>query len=95
VVNTLREWKVRCPKTKLGLVFPTGERKRRDGSVVGGQVEYHSNIVVRGLGAAQIAAGVTSAVLRRDGKPALGADGKPVIGPKYPGLHALRHFYAS
>ena len=69
VVNTLREWKLACPKSELGLVFPTGT----------GAIEYHSNIVVRGLAPAQIAAGVVT----KDGKA------------KYTGLHALRHFYAS
>jgi integrase len=48
LVNTLREWKLACPPSELGLVFPTGA----------GQIEYHSNIVVRGLAPAQIAAGV-------------------------------------
>jgi integrase len=69
LVNTLREWRLACPKSELGLVFPTGS----------GQIEYHSNIVVRGLAPAQIAAGVRT----KDGKA------------KYTGLHALRHFYAS
>jgi len=69
VVNTLREWKLACPKSEHGLVFPTGA----------GQIEYHSNIVVRGLAPVQIAAGVVT----KDGKA------------KYTGLHALRHFYAS
>jgi integrase len=69
LVNTLREWKVRCPKSESKLVFPTGA----------GEVEYHSNIVTRGLAPAQIAAGIVT----RDGKA------------KYTGLHALRHFYAS
>jgi integrase len=73
LVNTLRGWKLACPKSGLGLVFPTGA----------GNVEYHVNIVVRGLGPAQIAAGVTK----------LDKDGKSVA--KYTGLHALRHFYAS
>src|SRR6185437_2100473 len=40
VVNTLREWKLACPKSDKGLVFPTGA----------GNVEAHSNIVHRGLG---------------------------------------------
>jgi integrase len=44
-----------------------------------GNVENHSNIVHRGLEPTMIAAGVVT------------ADGKP----KYTGLHALRHFYAS
>ena len=39
VLNTLREWKLACPKSEHGLVFPTG----------GGNVENHANIVERGL----------------------------------------------
>jgi integrase len=50
VVNTLREWKLACPKGDKGLVFPTG----------GGNVESHSNIVQRGLEPIEIAAGVTT-----------------------------------
>jgi len=69
LVNTLREWKLACPKSELGLVFPTGA----------GEIEYHSNIVTRGLAPVQIAAGVVT----KDGMA------------KYTGLHALRHFYAS
>src|SRR6202046_423118 len=38
VVNMLREWKLACPKSDLGLVFPTGA----------GNPEAHSNIVHRG-----------------------------------------------
>jgi integrase len=48
LVNTLREWKLACPKSELGLVFPTGA----------GNVEDHANIVVRGLVPVQIAASV-------------------------------------
>jgi integrase len=69
LVNTLREWKLACPKSDLGLVFPTGA----------GEVEYHSNIVTRGLAPVQVAAGVVT----KGGEA------------KYTGLHALRHFYAS
>jgi integrase len=57
VVNTLREWKLKCPKGEDGRlvhVFPTGA----------GEIEYHSNIVNRGLGPIQIAAGIT-----KHGKP--------------------------
>jgi integrase len=39
VTNTLREWKLACPKGDLGLVFPNGK----------GKVEFLSNIVDRGL----------------------------------------------
>jgi integrase len=69
VVNTLREWKLRCPKSEHSIVFPTGA----------GEIEYHSNIVHRGLGPVQVAAKIVT----KDGKP------------KCPGLHSLRHFYAS
>jgi integrase len=51
VVNTLREWRLACPKSDLGLVFPTGA----------GNVENHSNIMHRGLGPTLITAGVTTA----------------------------------
>jgi integrase len=68
VINTLREWRLACPKGEIGLVFPNGA----------GNVENHQNILTRGFFPAQIAAKVT------------------VKGePKYTGLHALRHFYAS
>jgi integrase len=69
VVNTLREWKLTCPKGSLDLVFPNGR----------GRVENYSNIIKRGLIPTLLAAGVV------DG------NGKA----KYPGLHSLRHFYAS
>jgi integrase len=49
VVNTLREWKLACPKSEAGLVFPSS----------GGLVEHHKNIVERGLVPTMIAAGVT------------------------------------
>jgi integrase len=69
VVNTLREWKLACPKGDLDLVFPNGK----------GKVEFHVNVIHRGLWPTMIAAGVVTQT---------GA-------PKYTGLHALRHFYAS
>jgi integrase len=50
VVNTLREWKLACPRSEAGLVFPSS----------GGLVEHHKNIVERGLVPTLIAAGVTA-----------------------------------
>src|SRR6516162_5536112 len=50
LVNTLREWKLACPKGELGLVFPNGI----------GRIESDANIVNRGFIPAQIAAGVTT-----------------------------------
>ena len=69
VVNTLKEWKLACPKGTHDLCFPTGR----------GNIENHQNILTRGFFPAQKAAKLA------------GKDDKP----KYTGLHALRHFYAS
>jgi integrase len=49
LVNTLREWRLACPKGKLDLVFPNGQ----------GNVETLSNIAQRGLGPIEKAAGVS------------------------------------
>jgi integrase len=80
VLNALREWKLVCPKGDLGLVFPNGI----------GKVESYANLIDRGFGPIQIAAGVITQ------KPALNDDGEPttVAVGKY-GLHALRHACAS
>jgi integrase len=59
VANTLREWKLACPKSDAGLVFPS----------TGGLVEHHKNIVERGLIPTLIAAGVTMEEDGLDGKP--------------------------
>jgi integrase len=77
VVNILREWKLKCPKGELGIVFPTAT----------GGIAGLPSIIKRGFVPAQIAAEVTF--------DAPGAHGKIVKRAKYPGLHALRHFYAS
>lgn len=69
VVNALKEWKLACPKGELGLVFPNGE----------GNVEFHANLIARGLIPLMIRAGLT------------GPDGKA----RYTGLHAFRHWFAS
>ncbi len=63
VINTLREWKLRCPPGDL--VFPNGQ----------GNPESHSNIVNRGLIPAMIAAGLTIDTGRKDeeGEPILAA----------------------
>jgi len=85
LVKELREWKLRCPNGNLGLVFPNG---------VGG-VEFHVNIIQRGLIPTLIAAGVTKPVLDKNGAQSRDESGNPIVAAKYPGLHALRHFYAS
>ncbi|RVK59137.1 site-specific integrase [Sinorhizobium meliloti] len=92
VINALREWKLACPKRDSGkkgedgerimvldLVFPNGT----------GKVEQLNNILRRGLHPAWVAAGVAVDSGEVD------KEGKPVLAPKYTGMHALRHFYAS
>lgn len=92
VVNTLREWKVACPRHDTGkrdadgapvktleYVFPTGT----------GKIESRSNIVKRGLIPAMIAAGLAV----ESGK--VDEEGNAILAAKYSGTHALRHFYAS
>lgn len=79
VANTLKEWKLACPKGQLGLVFPNGE----------GNIEWHANIIKRGLHPILIAAGVTVETDEID------SEGNPVLAAKYTGLHALRHWFAS
>jgi integrase len=58
VVNTLREWRLQCPKGIQDLVFCTGA----------GTIENHANIVNRILNPAQISAGVVYG----EGKPKYG-----------------------
>jgi integrase len=48
IVNTLREWKLQCPKGRENLVFPTGV----------GTVDYLANFMHRYVQPAQVAAGV-------------------------------------
>ena len=76
-LQALREWKLKCPKGPLGLVFPNGA----------GAVENYANIVTRAIGPIMVAAGVSV--------PAVDKEGKPTKEPKYSGLHALRHYFAS
>ncbi|KPA99957.1 tyrosine-type recombinase/integrase [Ahrensia marina] len=73
LVNTLKEWKLACPIGELDLVFPN----------TAGNIEWHANIIKRGLQPTMIKAGVTKE----------GPDGKLVA--KYSGMHAMRHWFAS
>jgi integrase len=93
VTNTLKEWKLVCPRWKenrddkgeLRYVFPTGS----------GKIESLANIINRGLIPTQRVAGVTRAMLDSRGKARLDGEGNPVVTAKYTGMHSLRHFYAS
>jgi integrase len=84
-VNALREWKMACPKGKLGLVFPDAA----------GDVGTHHAILRDEWWPLQADAGLTAPASRKDGSLVRDKDGEPVIGPKYSGLHVLRHFFAS
>lgn len=78
--KTLKEWKLKCPKSALGLVFPTSR----------GTPQNHANLMNRWLRLAQIEAGVTKVKIRT------GKDGKQVsVAVARYGMHALRHFCAS
>jgi integrase len=85
VLAELREWRMACPKGPLDLTFPTAR----------GMIIPHGDIVSRVLVPAMLAAKLS--VVKKDaaGKVVHDAAGKPVREPKYRGLHALRHFFAS
>ena len=84
-LNTLREWKLKCPQGGLGLVFPNGS----------GNVESLGNIINRGLIPTQVSAVVSMPKLDSKGEQVLDKKSNPVMTGKYSGMHALRHFYAS
>jgi integrase len=79
VVEDLKAWRKECPKSDMGLVFPN----------VSGGVLSHQELMRDGFGGAQLKAGITVDSGEIDKK------GRPIVVPKYSGLHALRHFYAS
>ncbi|MGJ5177425.1 tyrosine-type recombinase/integrase [Bradyrhizobium oligotrophicum] len=87
-LRVLKEWKLKCPRDSneaQHFVFPNGL----------GKVEFHANIITRGLIPTMIAAGITAPATDKTGKPTRDEGGNPVLTAKYTGLHALRHFFAS
>lgn len=90
-VAELREWKLAC--TSRVFVFPSITGKKKGG------VMNHSNIVSDWWHPAQLAAGVTmlKPAVDKEGYPVLDEHGEQIINtvPKYSGLHALRHYFAS
>lgn len=92
VINALREWQLACPKRDTGKVDAAGEKIMALELVFPngtGKVEQLNNILRRGLHPAWLKAGVAVDTGEVD------KAGKPILGPKYTGMHALRHFYAS
>ncbi|TIL59246.1 MAG: site-specific integrase [Mesorhizobium sp.] len=96
VANTLREWRLACPRPRTGEKDVDGawviEEMRPEQLVFPngqGKVESLSNIMQRGFLPAQVAAGVAIETGDKD------SAGLPVMQAKYTGLHSLRHFYAS
>ena len=85
VVNALKEHRLSCPRSKLGLVFPN----------TAGAIWDHADIVSRYVWPTLIAAGVSVPTTDSTGKPLHDKYGHPVMEAKYTGMHALRHFYAS
>jgi hypothetical protein len=57
---------------KLWLVFPNGD----------GNIEWHTNIVLRGLQPTLMQAGVTIRAKDDEGRPVVDQDGKPVFEAK-------------
>lgn len=92
VLNALKEWKLSCPKKDTGKLDPAGNKVMEldlcfpNGA---GKVEQLNNILRRGLHPAWIAAGVTVDTGKVD------ENGRPILAPKYSGMHALRHWFAS
>ncbi|RUV08160.1 site-specific integrase [Mesorhizobium sp. M1A.F.Ca.IN.020.03.2.1] len=80
-IAELREWKLAC--TSRVFVFPSIAGKNKGG------VMNHSNIIKDWWHPAQMSAGVTIDTGEVD------AEGQPILAPKYSGLHALRHYFAS
>lgn len=96
VLNTLREWRLSCPRPRTGEKDAEGnpviEEMRPEQLVFPngqGKVESLSNIMQRGFLPAQVKAGVSVDTGEKDKK------GGPIMAAKYTGFHSLRHFYAS
>jgi integrase len=88
LIPLLKEWKLACPKDpdrKLELVFPTRN----------GKIQTYQNLLMSGLMPAAIRAGLAWPKKGKDGNVQTNKRGQIKYQLKYPGLHALRHFFIS
>ena len=83
VIQALKKWKLRCPKSDADLVFPSEK----------GTPIFHNNLAVFFQEKIQIAAGLCQPKMR-DGEPVLDDKGNPVFDGLY-SLHDFRHAAAS
>jgi integrase len=94
--QALRGWKLAQPPITY---HEDGEKKQRPATLVFGtgmdRPDTLPNIRARLLAPAMIKASVALPVLDDAGKPVKDKDGKPVMHPKYGGLHCLRHYAIS
>jgi integrase len=89
VVNTLKEWRLACPRRETGKTDANGKPVMELHLVFpddAGGVQNYKTVVRNHWHPMQVAAGVT---VERE------KVGKAVLVAKYSGLHCLRHFYAS
>ncbi|BAI95821.1 site-specific integrase [Sphingobium sp. TA15] len=82
-IAALTAWKLACPPTDDGLVFPSLAKR----------VMSHMFMNVNIMGAVQLAAGIADPMMK-DGKLALDKDQQPVVAQRYT-LHDFRHAAAS
>lgn len=79
LLDDLTGWKTVCPRGSLDLVFPN----------TSGAVASHKVVIKVSLHPTMDRAGLMV------DKGKVDQHDKPILSPKYSGLHALRHFYAS
>lgn len=82
-IAELRKWKLRCPPSDLGLVFPSSA----------GTPIYHPQLVSGFQDPVQIAAGITRPRIVK-GRAVVDEDGAPVLEGRFT-LHCFRHAAAS
>ena len=83
VIQALKKWKLRCPPSDAGLVFPSEK----------GTPIFHNNLALFFQEKIQIDAGVSRPKMK-DGEPLLDDDGEAVLEGLY-SLHDFRHAAAS